>query len=765
MTDEKIRLLEESPAEAAQLLRVDLQLFIKVFHYYITKQDFIFKPFHLRIIKELESIVYERPHNLVISISPRFGKSAIMRYYIAWTYAINRNCNNIYTSYSDELVRQFSGEIRDLVNSPLYQKLFRTKIKEDTQNKGLWQIEKGGSVRACSMGGSITGFGAGNTTGKTYGGCILIDDALKADDAHSEGAKRACWNYFTETLISRRNSENTPIIIIMQRLAVDDIVAKIKKNKNDFEFLEVPVLDENDESIWPERYSTEALHKLRREQPAFFAAQYMQNPMVEGGNLFKDFMFNKGPIPSHFDYTFITCDTASTSKQSSDYTAAGFWGVSVNGEEKRLYLLDLLWAKIDAAQSEEYLVPFIKKHAHENFIGALIEPKGHGIYLNQRMPQYNVPMQPQDRVDEFFKDRRLDKVARANIIIPQLVNNPIIVGPNIPADTYEAIKGELMSFPDGEHDDFCLEGNTMVATTKGDKPIKDIKPGDMLITPLGESEVTVCGITGYKETINKFGLEATADHKVFTGKSFDKLGDILYDVLLDTLTYKGLLKWQYKKLLYSMGRSTVSWGRKSIISVNAQQMLGGSVLKDFTLRCGSIIAERKFRKAMWYTIKTVTCLITITATWSAYQGKNTLRNIWKNLKSGAQHQSGKLLLLKMGNWRKHGMQVKKEENGTAKMLKGLWIKESRNSYALTAEENLKKVSRQGKRTNTESSSATGATINTTKEKNENDKKPVYNLTTKAGCFYANGILVSNCDCAIDAVKFCYNRTPSILDVL
>lgn len=784
MTDAKIELLLSSPVESAQLLRVDFQLFIKVFHYYITKQEFVFKPFHKRIIAELESIVYDRPHNLVISISPRFGKSAIMRYFIAWTYAINKNCNNIYTSYSDELVRQFSGEIRDLVNSQLYQKLFHTKIKEDTQNKGLWQVDGGGSVRACSMGGAITGFGCfgydtlistengfekigdivegkknvrvwtfnveknkmelssisrylkyenadflkvkletgeeikatpdhpfydgtlsekqvsmfgvfdkvrsnifdpvnvnsksthnlfsgiipikdktdlflrkflkkiikeslssalvsdsisnltpndptlditnassrypilgsnlliwasvfgycygflgikfleltvlielvicillrrtiaqvlksivrrvrikvaafasnwlfsdkskknkgmnstgtlfgkttksntfisftncllakylfgfitkhfarftnkipfvprdreilsivkddhknscycvslclnnnffigksqvlvhncGNTTLKGYGGCLLVDDPLKADDAHSDKAKRDCWNYFAETLISRRNSENTPIIIIMQRLSLDDIVGLLKKNRSDFEYLEVPVLDDNDESIWPERYSTEALHKLRREQPAFFAAQYMQNPMVEGGNIFKDYMFVRGPVPTYFDYTFITCDTASTSKTTSDYTAAGFWGVHGEGDNKRLYLLDLLWDKIDAAQSEQYLVPFIKKHAHENFIGALIEPKGHGIYLNQRMPLYNVPMQPPDRVDEFFKDRRLDKVARANIIIPQLVNNPIIVGTGIPEETYEAIKGELMSFPDGEHDDF-----------------------------------------------------------------------------------------------------------------------------------------------------------------------------------------------------------------------------------------------------------------------------------------------------------------------
>lgn len=453
MTNEKIKLLESSPNESAQLLRVDLGLFIKVFYFYITKKDFVFKPFHKKIISKLESIVYDQANNLVISISPRFGKSAIMRYFIAWTYAINKNCNNIYTSYSDELVRQFSGEIRDLVNSKLYQKLFNIRIKEDTQNKGLWKIDGGGSVRACSMGGSITGFGAGNTNGKNYGGCILIDDALKADDAHSESAKKACWNYLTETLLSRRNTESTPIIIIMQRLALNDIVGLLKKNRADFEYLEVPVLDENDESIWPERYSTEALHKLRKEQPSFFAAQYMQNPMAEGGNLFKDYMFIRGPIPSYFDYTFITCDTASTSKTTSDYTAAGFWGVHGEGDTKRLYLLDLLWDKIDASQIEQYLVPFIKKHAHENYIGALIEPKGHGIYLNQRMPLYNVPMQDPGNVDEFFKDRRLDKVARANIIIPHLVNNPLIIGPGIDDETYEKFTQEILAFPDSEHDD------------------------------------------------------------------------------------------------------------------------------------------------------------------------------------------------------------------------------------------------------------------------------------------------------------------------
>ena len=453
MNDDKIQLLEQNPVEAAYLLRADLKTFIEVFHWYTKKEQFTFKDFHLRIIKELESIVYGEPHNLIISIPPRWGKSVIMRYFLAWGYAINKDCNNIYTSYSDDLVRQFSGEIRDLINSPLYRNLFYIGIKEDTSNKGLWRIADGGTMRACSMGGSITGFGFSSQNPKHYSGCLTVDDPLKADESRSELAKKHCLDYFNETLCSRKNNEKAPIIVIMQRLAVDDLVGYLKKNREDFTVIEVPALNEKQESIWEERFSTKALLKIQKEQPSFFSAQYMQNPIIEGGNLFKDFMFVRGPIPSDFDYTFITCDTASTSKQTSDYTAAAFWGVHGEGDNKRLYLLDLLWDKIDAAQSEQYIVPFIKKHAHQNFIGALIEPKGHGIYLNQRMPLYNVPMQPQDRVDEFFKDRRLDKVARANIVIPQLVNNPIIVGDGIDEETYERFKREILAFPDGEHDD------------------------------------------------------------------------------------------------------------------------------------------------------------------------------------------------------------------------------------------------------------------------------------------------------------------------
>lgn len=457
ITEEKIKILEENCLSARALLSSSLKHFISVFHYYIYKTEFCFKPFHLDIINTLETMVFnpeKTKKNLIINIAPRFGKSKIVEYFIAWGYCVNKNCNNIYTSYSDALVRKFSGEIMQVMSSPLYQNIFGIEISADSKSKSLWKIVDGGEMRATSMGGSITGFGAGLASGE-WGGAIIVDDPLKADEARSSVKKEHSIEYFRDTLSTRKNSNNTPTIIIMQRLAVDDLVGFLKKNNpNDYNVLEVKALDENNLSIWEERLSTENLLKMREENPSLFYAQYQQTPRIDGGNLFKDNMFIRGPLPNDFDFTFITCDTAYKEKEDNDYTVAGYFGVrSFNDGTKRLYLLDVFRNKIKASDCEAYLVPFFQKCNRENFIGCLVEPKGHGIYLNQKMSSYGIPMQSEDFIDEFYKDRRMDKVARANVVIPTLNTFPIIASEEVEEKVFNEIKQELLDFPKGAHDD------------------------------------------------------------------------------------------------------------------------------------------------------------------------------------------------------------------------------------------------------------------------------------------------------------------------
>ncbi len=174
--DTTINGLLGSPKESAILLRSSFKAFIKVFHYYVFRKQFIFKPFHDKVIKKLEDIVFGRTNknNLYVGIAPRFGKSQIMQYFICWCYTLNKDCNFIMTSYGDKLVLKFSGQSKAIVESVLYNKLFGLVCEKSTTAKDLWKIQGGGEFRASPMKGVITGFGCFE-----YNQVVLTDEGEK----------------------------------------------------------------------------------------------------------------------------------------------------------------------------------------------------------------------------------------------------------------------------------------------------------------------------------------------------------------------------------------------------------------------------------------------------------------------------------------------------------------------------------------------------------------------------------------------------------
>ena len=66
---------------------------------------------------------------------------------------------------------------------------------------------------------------------KGFGGALIIDDFLKADNYKSAVEKENCIDIYMNTLKSRLNNPETPIIIIAQRLAKDDLIGWIEENE------------------------------------------------------------------------------------------------------------------------------------------------------------------------------------------------------------------------------------------------------------------------------------------------------------------------------------------------------------------------------------------------------------------------------------------------------------------------------------------------------------------------------------------------------
>lgn len=450
--------VEAYPAAARLLLRSSFAAFVQVFHYYRHGEPFTFRPFHSDMIRALEGRVFRsalpaaaprRPEkgtpyragrqnasspanktvckekgpipggaisqkngspdggcgvhvakNLYIGMPPRFGKTQIVKYFAAWTYAVNPACNYILTSYGAELVADTSKYIRELVSCPLYRELFPGVVVDSASSASdLWRVKGGGGFRAATIDGVVTGFGAG-TASRGYGGALVIDDFLKATDARSKAMKEAVIAAYTGALKSRLNSPETPIIVIAQRLAVDDLIGYIEENERDrWDFLLLKGYDEEaGKSVWEERITTAELERLRRQAPGVFAAQYQQSPVVAGGDVFKTEWWKFfDPEDAGYIYrrVYICADTAMKTGRQNDYTVLGCFGVT---KDKEIHLLDMVRGKFEAPDLEKVFVNFWQKWRNGDGmrrprVGAVyVEDKASGIGLIQAVRRRGVPV-------------------------------------------------------------------------------------------------------------------------------------------------------------------------------------------------------------------------------------------------------------------------------------------------------------------------------------------------------------------------------------
>jgi predicted phage terminase large subunit-like protein len=121
---------------------------------------------------------------------------------------------------------------------------------------------------------------------------------------------------------------------------------------------------------------------MRRSMGEYaFAGQYQQNPVPLGGGLVRGHWlktYEPGDLPERGSEIVQSWDTASKESELSDYSVCTTWLV----EEKRLYLLDVLRARMDYPTLKREVV----RLAHEfKATVVLIEDKASGIQLIQEL--------------------------------------------------------------------------------------------------------------------------------------------------------------------------------------------------------------------------------------------------------------------------------------------------------------------------------------------------------------------------------------------
>ena len=241
-------------------------------------RKFVVGRHHRMIADALNKVFSGETKKLIINIAPRYGKTEqAVKNFIANGLALNPKAKFIHLSYSDDLARDNSRGVQEIMRDPEFQRLF--DAKPTSPNTKKWFTKQGGGLYAVSSAGQVTGFGAGlvdevknaesdkdlnealdeflpEIDGSTFGGAIIIDDPIKPDDALSALVRNKVNNKFDTTIRNRVNSRNTPIVIIMQRLHEQDLCGFLMtKEPGEWEVLSLPCIynDEagEEKALWP----------------------------------------------------------------------------------------------------------------------------------------------------------------------------------------------------------------------------------------------------------------------------------------------------------------------------------------------------------------------------------------------------------------------------------------------------------------------------------------------------------------------------------
>lgn len=423
--------------------------------------DFQVNWHHEVIADALMAVARGEIPNLVINMPPGGGKTELgVIQFITWCLARNPRCRFLHLSYSDDLALLNSATAKETVGLEEFRLLWPYDIRQDSRAKKRWNLEingrAAGGVYATSTGGQVTGFRAGFMT-EEFSGALIIDDPLKPEDAWSKAKLETAKRKLTNTIRSRRATDNTPVILIMQRLHEDDPSALALRGDMgiDFEHLEIQALIQDPEtgeerSYWQEKESLESLAALREKDPYTFASQYQQQPTPPGGNMIKTVWIQRYTVQPKITAAGIFVDTAEKTGMHNDWTVLLYAGT----DGHNLYALDLLRERLEAPDLLKQALAFWEKHRPHRitnpvrFTGFFVEDKSAGTGLIQHLKR------AKKGIPVIALQRDADKVSRVNDVLPYIKAGQLWVPEHAPwAKEYINELGAFSPAMTHRHDD------------------------------------------------------------------------------------------------------------------------------------------------------------------------------------------------------------------------------------------------------------------------------------------------------------------------
>lgn len=401
--------------------------------------------------------------DLIVSVPPRFGKSSLISIAAPtwmWGPAGQPDTKFLTFSYGGALSIRDAVKSRRLMGCAWYRKRWNNfKLLGDVNQKSRYENDHFG-YRIAS---SVDGLG----TGEGYD-VMMVDDPMKASNHASTKELEKVLEWWSGTLSTRANNAATARrIIIMQRLAQNDLTGHILATTNSFVHLKLPM--EYVKTTWispvggwkdPRTFVGELLdynrcdgvqvEKLKAELKEYrYSAQCQQEPAPQGGGLVKvDYIRYYHATYHNYDVIIQSWDLAVKNIAAADWTVGQVWGVK--GPNK--FLLDMVRRKMGTIDQIEAILRLREKYPTTRAI--LIEEAQTGSAVRQ-MLERKIPgiigMKPTDFGGD--KEQRL-----ASCLPDFQAGNVYFPDPTIASWIHQVVE-ELLLFPKAANDD-CVDALT-----------------------------------------------------------------------------------------------------------------------------------------------------------------------------------------------------------------------------------------------------------------------------------------------------------------
>lgn len=268
----------------------DFEIFCKVCFKMLQGGKLKVEPHHAVLCDTINKVIDGDITRLVVNIPPRHTKTLFFTVMlIARSFAGNGSSESIQTSFSDNNVTTNSNQIQTILSHPDFIELFGTRL--DKSSEKLFETTLGGKCHNRTMRGQITGVGCGSAIHSGFCGGLFIDDPLKPDEGASKTSLTRIQELYVETLSNRAANPSVPQIIIMQRLAEDDLAGFVLKGGAfgvKWHYLNIPAVV--DKSTGSPEYYARLLKKYPYGIPVLYS---LDLDTLIHRNLEQEFKFNR----------------------------------------------------------------------------------------------------------------------------------------------------------------------------------------------------------------------------------------------------------------------------------------------------------------------------------------------------------------------------------------------------------------------------------------------------------------------------------------